>query len=81
MIDMLHAARSVRKQTGESLETIVTKAVTLAVRDRFDNHEISQFMDILDEVTEELVGQFMNRQLGFQEMKTINPCNGTSNER
>jgi len=78
MGDMLQAARWVQKQTGTPLATIVTKATAHAFRSAgFDNQQLSQFMDLIDEVTEELV----ITEDELRNPETRNPSNGTSNER
>jgi len=54
--DMLQAARWVQHLNGEDIETILTEAVEKAFEIAgFDNQKLSLFMDMIDEVSDELV--------------------------
>ncbi len=52
LLDMMAAARSLRKHTGESLETIIKRSALVLAE--FDNLTLSGFMDLMDEITEDI---------------------------
>ena len=65
--DMLEVAGWVQKQTGTPIAKIITEAVERAFEIAgFDNHTLSQFIDLIDEVQDELV---------FQHDELQNPVN------